>query len=44
MTISIMASIWDSRNRWSHDDEGYDWCGQDDHPVGNPKRKVWWVQ
>jgi ribonuclease HI len=24
MTISIMASIWDSRNRWSHDDEGYD--------------------
>jgi hypothetical protein len=22
--ISIMAAIWDSRNRWTHDDEGYD--------------------
>jgi ribonuclease HI len=23
MTISIMAQIWDSRNKWSHDDQGY---------------------
>jgi hypothetical protein len=23
MTISIMAAIWDSRNKWSHDDSGY---------------------
>jgi len=23
MTISIMASIWDPRNKWSHDDQGY---------------------
>jgi ribonuclease HI len=23
LTISIMAAIWDSRNKWSHDDAGY---------------------
>jgi hypothetical protein len=23
LTISIMAAIWDSRNKWSHDDSGY---------------------
>ena len=22
--ISIMSAIWDSRNRWTHDDKGYD--------------------
>jgi hypothetical protein len=24
MAISLMASIWDSRNKWSHDDHGFD--------------------
>uniref|UniRef100_A0ACD5Y1Z1 Uncharacterized protein n=1 Tax=Avena sativa TaxID=4498 RepID=A0ACD5Y1Z1_AVESA len=24
MTISIMANIWDSRNKWSHDDQGFE--------------------
>jgi hypothetical protein len=26
------------------EEEAGGWCGQDDHPVGNPKRKVWWAQ
>jgi hypothetical protein len=24
MAISLMASIWNSRNDWSHDDHGFD--------------------